>query len=176
MDVKKISKCKKYAIESHSNVNHEYDGKSYSIHLLMVYEFGVKFIYLIPDEDITKTLSACWTHDIIEDCRETYNDVKNICGEDVAELTYALTNEKGKTRSDRANKAYYDGITATPMASFIKICDRLANVKYSKDSGSGMFKKYKKEYGNFARKLYDKKYHDMFVELELLLFDKAIKC
>ena len=33
-------------------------------------------------------------HDVIEDCRETYNDVNKATNEEIPELAYALTNEK----------------------------------------------------------------------------------
>jgi hypothetical protein len=33
-------------------------------------------------------------HDVIEDCRETCNDVKKATNEEIAELAYALTNKK----------------------------------------------------------------------------------
>ncbi|WP_298473442.1 hypothetical protein [uncultured Maribacter sp.] len=63
---------------------------------------------------------ACWVHDIIEDARETYIDVLENTNVTIAELAYALTNEKGRTRKERANDAYYRGIQKTPNASFVK--------------------------------------------------------
>ena len=52
---------------------------------------------------------------------------------------------------------------------FVKICDRLANIKYSKDKGSSMFYKYKKEYTDFHKQLYIVKFDDMFKEMANLL-------
>ena len=40
---------------------------------------------------------ACWGHDLIEDTRVSYNDVKGQLGEEAADIIYALTNEKVKT-------------------------------------------------------------------------------
>ena len=117
-------------------------------------------------------LSACWTHDVINDCRQTYYDVKKICGEDVAEITYALTNEKGRNRKERANGAYYTGIRQTPYATFVKLCDRLANVKYSKDNGSTMMDVYRKEQAYFKLSLYTEWLKPMFDELDKLLATK----
>ena len=37
-------------------------------------------------------------HDVIEDARQIYNDVRQQLGETVAELAYSLTNEKGRNR------------------------------------------------------------------------------
>ena len=47
------------------------------------------------------------------------------------EIVYALTNDKGRTRAERAGERYYRGIRETPFAPFVKLCDRLANITYS---------------------------------------------
>ena len=47
------------------------------------------------------------------------------------EMVYALTNEKGRTRAERANDKYYQGIRETPYAPMLKLADRLANISYS---------------------------------------------
>ena len=109
-----IEKAKEYAIDCHSKTGHLYDGKPYETHLQMVFNTAKKFIHLIPDEHQENVLAGCWVHDVIEDCRQTYNDVKNVTNVEVAELAYALTNEKGKTRKERANDKYYEGIRQTP--------------------------------------------------------------
>ena len=48
-----------------------------------------------------------------------------------AEIVYALTNDKGRTRAERAGEHYYQGIRETPYAPFVKLADRLANTTYS---------------------------------------------
>lgn len=48
-----------------------------------------------------------------------------------AEIVYALTNDKGRTRAERAGEKYYQGIRETPYAPFVKLADRLANITYS---------------------------------------------
>lgn len=47
------------------------------------------------------------------------------------EIVYALTNDKGRTRAERAGEKYYAGIRSTPYAPLIKLCDRYANMSYS---------------------------------------------
>ena len=37
-----------------------------------------------------------------------------------AEIVYALTNDKGRTRKERAGEHYYAGIRETPYAPFVK--------------------------------------------------------
>lgn len=117
-------------------------------------------------------LLACWGHDLIEDTRVSYNDVKEALGEGAADIIYAVTNEKGKNRKERANDKYYEGIRNTPGAVFVKLCDRIANIQYSKMTGSRMFEMYKKENGDFMSRLRvegDTKLLPLFAELQRLL-------
>lgn len=162
--------AREYAIKCHKETNHLYDGKPYSFHLQMVVDLGFQYLHHIPEADLDNVLAACWTHDVIEDCRQTYNDVLKATNKTVAEITYALTNEKGKNRKERANDRYYEGLRACLFADYVKICDRLANVKYSVNNGSPMAELYLKEYYDF-RWLVDLKikYADMWAEMESLL-------
>jgi (p)ppGpp synthase/HD superfamily hydrolase len=148
------SKIMDFAIEAHASVNHKYDGKPYSVHLAMVHSQAMRFIEYIPQHKRQDVLNAVWLHDTIEDCRLTYNDILRISNKDVAELVYALSNEKGRNRAERANKKYYEGIRKTENAVFIKLCDRLANVIYSKDAESRMFNVYKEENEKFLKNLF----------------------
>jgi (p)ppGpp synthase/HD superfamily hydrolase len=96
---------------------------------------------------------ASWGHDLIEDCRVSYGDVKKVLGEMAANIIYAVSNEKGKNRKERANEKYYESIRNTEGAVFIKLCDRIANVQYSKMTKSRMFEMYKEENENFMLSL-----------------------
>lgn len=165
---KVIHKAMRYAITCHHETNHLYDGLPYKTHLKMTFDFGCKYAYLLPVEGVELALAACWLHDTIEDCRQTYNDVKAVCGVEVAEIVYALTNEKGKSRKERANNKYYEGIRSTPYAQFVKICDRLANVQYSYNTKSRMLAVYANELADFKKELWHPSYKEMFDELELL--------
>lgn len=168
--------AQKYAVEAHRNTNHFYDNYlPYEFHLRMVVGVAHQFISLIPVEKQGVVLAACWMHDMIEDARFTSNDVKNIVGEEVADIVYALTNEKGKNRKERGNEKYYDGIRNTPYATFVKLCDRIANVQYSRMKyftyiygGKNMFDMYAKENTAFVEKLWCREYKDLFNYLALL--------
>ena len=164
----------KYAIQCHRNTNHKYDGKPYEVHLYMVYDTACEFIDLVPEGWCKVVLDACWAHDLIEDCRQTYNDVKKVLGEKSADIVYALTNEKGKSRKDRANAKYYQGIKDTPMAAFVKVCDRIANAKYSKQTNSNMLEVYKKENEQFKNELWSLALAPMFEELSFILTQTEI--
>ena len=161
--------AKNFGINCHQSTNHFYDDFPYEFHLNMVVETAKKFIHLIPEQEREIVIAGCWVHDTIEDTRVTYNDLKSALGEEIAEIAYALTNEKGKTRKERANEKYYQGIRDTKHAAFIKICDRIANVEYSKSENSSMYEKYKEEFKDFEYWLYCDEYHEMFDYLYALL-------
>ena len=99
-------------------------------------------------------LAACWTHDVIEDCRQPYNDLAANLGKPIAEIIYAPTSEKGRNRKERANDKYYEGIRNTPLASFVKVCDRLDHINYSKYHGGKMLGMYQKDHENFIAQLF----------------------
>lgn len=143
-----------FAIEAHQSTNHLYDKNPYSVHLAIVVSYAQKYIHLLPQNQQEDVISACWLHDTIEDCRLTYNDLVQETNTNVAEIVFAVTNEKGKSRKERANAKYYEGIRNTAGAVFVKLCDRLANVKYSKDTNSRMLEVYKNEYSEFIKALF----------------------
>jgi len=141
-----------WAIEQHKLCNQKYDGKPYRHHLNMVAKELLNSGYQSNDNS---ELVAAYCHDLIEDARQTYNDVLEKTNLKVAEITYALTNEKGKTRKERANDKYYQGIRETQGAVIVKLCDRLANMRYSlrNSNSDGMINKYIGELDEFLEKL-----------------------
>lgn len=136
-----------WCIDQHRNTNHFYDKYlPYEFHLRMVAQVCENFYQDsgYPENNGILYLAA-YGHDLIEDTRVSYNDVLKVLGKGAADIVYAVSNEKGKNRKERANDRYYDGIRGTEGAVFIKICDRIANVQYSKMTKSRMFDMYKNE-------------------------------
>ena len=168
-----INKSKEYAVKCHTDTCHYYDTHLYSYHLQMVVDVANKFIHLIPEKDRDVVISSAWCHDLIEDTRNTHSDVLKATSLEVAEIVYALTNEKGKTRKERANEKYYAGIRNTTYATFVKLCDRIANIQYSMSQRSRMLEMYRKETPDFINTLYDEKYDEMFHYLETLVEIKS---
>ena len=161
-----------WCIQCHEKTNHMYDTYlPYEFHLRMVAQVAEKHKLLLDDtkdfsgKELTgprlpfqvtlrkACLRAAWGHDLIEDTRVSYNDVKEVMGQETADIIYAVTNEKGKTRKERANDKYYEGIRNTTGAVFVKLCDRIANVQYSKMTGSRMFEMYQTENEVFGESL-----------------------
>lgn len=137
-----IDEIKISAHELHQSVNQLY-GKNlpYGFHLDMVahvvFEYG--HLVCVREEDVVPMMFGAYYHDSIEDARLTYNDVMKIARKLMTdeqafmatEIVYALTNEKGRNRAERANEKYYVGIRQTPYAPFMKLCDRVANITFS---------------------------------------------
>ena len=138
-----IEAIRQTAHHLHESVNQHYDGtKPYGFHLDMVAEAMLRHAHSVCQrrEDVPALCFGAWFHDSIEDARLTYNDVRREAtrlglnaaqAEMAAEIVYALTNEKGRTREERANDRYYAGIRTTPYAPLLKLADRLANLSYS---------------------------------------------
>ena len=138
----KIKTIRRQAHELHQSVNQTYgDGLPYGYHLDMVVQGVTDYGHLVcaSEDDVLPLIFGGYYHDSIEDARLTYNDVlrvaRDLLTEEQAlmatEIVYALTNDKGRTRAERAGEKYYKGIRETPYAPFVKLCDRLANITYS---------------------------------------------
>jgi len=147
----------------HSDVvcNQKYgDNLPYSFHLKAVAAQFRKFRHLLPDSQLCTAEAACYAHELIEDSRMTYNDISTMYIEDysyedfpniskeVAEIVYLCTDFKGKSREDRKPKELYDELATNKTAMFVKLCDIIANSKYSALQNSSMLCKYKDEYYN----------------------------
>ena len=159
-----IEHFRQLAHDLHQSVNQTYAGiLPYGFHLDMVVE-GVRnygYLVCVREEDVLPLFFAAYYHDSIEDARLTYNDVLRLARNEMTEeqalmateIVYALTNDKGRTRAERAGERYYEGIRTTPYAPFVKLCDRLANVTYSCSIDGGKFDRmrevYKNEMGKF---------------------------
>lgn len=162
-----VLKARLYSFRESALTRHTYDGKHYEFHTYMVYKYALKYIHLIPEKDRADVLAACFTHDLIEDCRQTFNDVRKATNKKVALLTSALTTiVHGHTRRDRAPRSYYKRIKKEEYADFIKICDRLANVSNSASKGHTMLLAYRNEMAKFKSHLFREDYAVMFDELD----------
>lgn len=137
-----IEDIRQRAARCHADVNQHYDKKHpYSFHLNMVADNAIKYGAEVcaSADDVIPMIFGAYFHDSIEDARLTYNDVMRLALEYMnkqqayvaTEIVYALTNDKGRTRAERAGEHYYFGIRQTPYAPFLKLCDRMANGAYS---------------------------------------------
>ncbi len=159
-----IEAIKQAAHALHQSVNQTYGHlHPYGFHLDMVAESVWKYGHevCLEPRDVLPLFLGAFFHDSIEDARQTYHDVVRTARQYMdeeqahlaAELVYALTNDKGRTREERAGAHYYQGIRETPYAPFLKLADRVANYTYScqhTDSGNCYMRDvYRKEMPHF---------------------------
>lgn len=137
-----IEQIRQSAHALHASVNQTYaDVYPYGYHLDMVVQAVRDYGHLVcaSQDDVLPLFFGAYYHDSIEDARQTYNDVVKAASQFMnddqahmaAEIVYALTNDKGRSRAERAGEKYYRGIRETPYAPFVKLCDRFANISYS---------------------------------------------
>ena len=172
-----IHRMEEAASRIHQEVNQMYDDTlPYGFHLRLTAACVSRYGYEVArtEADVLILYAAAYLHDTIEDARMSYNDVRRFLGafndvdfpadvdarrsfeEQVPEIVYALTNEKGRNRAERASEAYYAGIRSTRFASFVKMCDRLANIRYSTMFvfANRMLDVYREEYPAFIRAIH----------------------
>ena len=174
-------------IDQHDKVcNQKYDEDlPYSIHLKFVVAQATKFKHLVDKDLKVYVLMAAMAHDIIEDGRWTYNDVINqasramsfhtehLTGEQIqekaifiADMVYAVTDEKGKNRQERKSDKYYKELSENKWAVFIKLADLCANRLYSKLTNNSMYEKYREEFPEFVEKVQINEFEEMYKYLE----------
>lgn len=162
------------AFDLHARVNQLYDRTlPYGFHLRLTASYVSRYGFLVAHDeaDVLILYAAAYLHDTIEDTRMSYHDLTKFihrfntesqvlplpCRQriesEVPDIVYALTNEKGRNREERANASYYKGIRETRFASFVKMCDRLANIRYSTlfVFTNRMLEIYRKEHPAFIR-------------------------
>lgn len=144
--MKKIELIKSYAKKCYDDANCKYGDENYFTHILMVEGFVIKYkdIFILA-EDSHNTLCSAYTHDLIEDAKQTYNDIMRIAGKDVANITLAVTDVHAENRLMRHLLTMHKTVK-DHRAIILKLCDILANATYSKESGSSMYLKYVEEY------------------------------
>ena len=140
-------------------------GQPYTVHLKnarnVLHRFGTN------DPVMT---AAAWLHDAIEDTRISYNDIKHEQGEEVAELVYAVTNELGRDRKEKAVKTYPKTRAAGHLAVRLKLSDRISNIEAGLASPNTKFGMYRDEYVVFREALWTAgENEDMWNHLDVLM-------
>lgn len=134
----------------------QYDQYPYSFHLQSV-ELVARFF---QNTETSKVLNfdhlfkACWLHDSIEDCGITTKILdKDGIETEVINLVWAVTDGEGKSRKER-KAIMYEKCQHNVGATFLKLCDRIANVEHGIKSGSSLTFMYRKEQEEFKTKLF----------------------
>ena len=108
--------------------------------------------FTLPSEpfdgnDVTVILYTADGHDLIEDARQTFNDIKNkLLGipvlnplaNDIAQSIFNCTESTGRNRDERHDAAYKARLTSDRRSCVAKIGDISANVMYGLNSSAAM--------------------------------------
>lgn len=147
-----VVEAREFAINLHNHCNHTYNNGPYEFHLKMVVNKLLTYEPLLygrytedPETMFAALIASGWCHDTLEDCGITYNDLRAGTNELVADIVYGVSDELGKDRTERRLKTLAR-TRNNRLSILLKLGDLYSNTRFSKDSGSGMFKKYKKEY------------------------------
>jgi (p)ppGpp synthase/HD superfamily hydrolase len=137
---------KEIADKSYKDSNCKYDGHEYIHHINMVENYLIKYKSCFKqEEDYIVTIIASYYHDSIEDTKLSYNDIAENSNTIVADIVLSVTDIPSTNRLMKhlltMGKTVQDY-----RAIVLKLCDILANAKYSYEHGDPMYKKYKKEY------------------------------
>jgi len=161
----------RWALDIHHNVRQRYDKiYPYFFHLNEVSKVAIMFRHLVNGNPLTFLIALF--HDVIEDARLTYNDVKDAWGKEVADGVYACTELRGRNRSERHGPEYFKELKLNMLGRFVKICDVIANMERGLKTGSSMLDKYVKEYPHFKEELYCEEYKTMFTYIEEVIIKK----
>lgn len=130
----------------------KYGDHPYSFHLDAVENVAVRFGF--QDDEVVRM--SCQTHDLKED-RGVTREQLLAAGfpTEVADITDAVTDEEGATRDEKKAKTL-PKIAKIRKAILVKLCDRIANVEFSKQTNNDRkFQMYKKEQVELSRVLRD---------------------
>ena len=114
-----------------------------------------------PTFDVWMAKFVAQGHDLIEDARLTYNDIiselsihlRRDVTVPIAEAIFACTECRGRNRKERHSEEYYSLLVSNNLAVYVKLCDILANVQFSKMTHSSMYACYQNEFPTFVARL-----------------------
>lgn len=121
-----IEKAERGAYAWHKGQVRKYTGEPYFLHPKAVMEI----VKTVPHTEAM--LCAAWLHDTVEDTPCTLDDVRNMCGEEVAVLVEMLTDTSRPEDGNRAARKAIDRehtAKASPEAKTIKLADLIDNTR-----------------------------------------------
>lgn len=136
-----------FAMKAHGAQKYDSGTEPYVVHLAEVRDVVVEFGWTT-----TEMLLGAWLHDVIEDTGHSLIAVAEEFGGIVAKYVWAVTGV-GKNRKER-NEDAYKKMVEYPVAIPLKLADRIANVRASKQtSPDTLFEMYRREYPAFKNRL-----------------------
>lgn len=153
-------KSREFAIKWHGD--QKYGDHPYVKHLDDVYAVANEFINCIDFYEVCANIDdvydACYLHDILEDTKVSYGELYMNFSWETVNIIQNVTDEPGPTRKIRKRNTWHK-IRSSSLSTFVKLCDRIANVQNSKKNNPQLFKMYQKEFPLFEAALYNPR-HD----------------
>lgn len=113
-------------------------------------------------------IAAAWLHDVVEDTGVSIDQIRQMYGDRVAQIVWAVTDEQGANRIERKEKTL-PKIAQNADAALIKLADRVANVTASQGDERRLAM-YRKEQPAFQAALQGvAPYEDMWATLASVL-------
>lgn len=103
------------------------------------------------DESSVERIVA-WLHDCMEDCEVAFKIIEKHFGVEVANVVWAVSNEPGENRKERALKTY-PKIRRSSHSLAVKLADRIANVEHSLINNTYQARMYAQEHHLFVMEL-----------------------
>lgn len=141
-----VDEARQFAEQAHGD--QLYGTKPYIDHLQAVVDVLMEYNF---DGDLP-LLAAGYLHDVVEDTAVSLTEIETRFGTEIASLVYGVTNEPGTNRKERA-AATYPKIRQDARRVALKLADRIANARNTKENSPGLFKMYRKEYDAFRSAL-----------------------
>jgi hypothetical protein len=135
-----------FATMMHGNQKYDSGTEPYVVHLAEVRDVLVEFDWHEPE-----LLVSAWLHDVVEDTHLVVGHIGFEFGKIVEDLVWAVTG-RGENRAER-NEDAYKKMTSHPGAIPLKLADRLANARASKQTSRVLFEMYKREHPAFKARL-----------------------
>lgn len=151
MMIPEVEKARAFAMERHGD--QAYGTLPYVAHLDLVAS-NVRRYGLAYGSNRVVRLVAAYLHDVVEDTPTTVAEVRALFGDEVADLVWAVTNEPGSNRKERAVATYPKIRAAGRDAVALKLCDRIANVEFCRAQRDHRLRMYQKEHASFRAALY----------------------
>ncbi len=175
-------KAREYAYWKHNrpSESQRYGSAPYSAHLENVVDVIKKYIHLLDAECHEDVIAAGYLHDSVEDTDTTPEMLKAMFNLRIAELVLRVSNERGWDKKEILFKTL-PKIWQNKLATFLKMCDRIANGTNSKkgesDRAKLLYQRYSGEYPIFRYALkVEGEFDEMWEELDGIFEFINIRC
>lgn len=170
---KEIIAARQFAFHRHDvYCNQWYDekmGLRYSYHLQMVADVGTRFIHLVKREDRVRFMILLYCHDIVEDGRITFNELRKVIGDKFSmDVIKISVDPRGITKEDRLSDSYYEEVSGDFVVGLAKLCDRIANLEHGVMTGE-IFHSYRNSIGKLRKHFINDVYEEPLAYMEYLL-------